>query len=74
MRVTAARLLTLRETWREWPAHRYAIPAVLIFNFLSAKITGLEATLTRSVGELLDEMENRHGRRATASGFEEKAA
>lgn len=39
-----------------------AIPAVLMFNYLSARVSSLELALGRSVGELLDEMENRHGR------------
>lgn len=41
-----------------------AIPAVLFFNFLSAKINGVEATLARSTGEFLDELENHHGRKS----------
>jgi biopolymer transport protein ExbB len=39
-----------------------AIPAVLIFNALSAKMTGLEGTLGRSLGELVDDLESHHGR------------
>jgi len=41
-----------------------AIPAVLFYNYLSAKVSNIELSLTRSVGELLDEMENNHGRKA----------
>jgi biopolymer transport protein ExbB len=41
-----------------------AIPAVLLFNYLSARVNLIELALTRSVGELLDEMENRHGRKS----------
>ncbi|MCK6589930.1 MAG: MotA/TolQ/ExbB proton channel family protein [Polyangiaceae bacterium] len=39
-----------------------AIPAVLFFNWLTAKITAVEMALERSAGELLDEMENHYGR------------
>lgn len=39
-----------------------AIPAVLFFNYLSARVARLELQLGRSVGELLDDMENRDGR------------
>jgi biopolymer transport protein ExbB len=39
-----------------------AIPAVLCFNWLTGKINAVELTLTRSAGELLDEIENNHGR------------
>lgn len=39
-----------------------AIPAVILFNYLSARIAGIELALGRSVGELLDEVENHHGR------------
>lgn len=49
-----------------------AIPAVLFFNYLSTRVAGIELALTRSVGELLDEMENNHGRKR--SDRVEKAA
>jgi biopolymer transport protein ExbB len=39
-----------------------AIPAVVLFNYLNARVTGMEIALGRSLGELLDEMENHHGR------------
>jgi biopolymer transport protein ExbB len=39
-----------------------AIPAVLFFNYLTARVTRLEMTLGRSLGELLDDMENQNGR------------
>lgn len=39
-----------------------AIPAVLCFNYLSTRITGIERALERSAGELVDKMENDHGR------------
>jgi biopolymer transport protein ExbB len=38
-----------------------AIPAVLMFNFLTGKINALELALARSAGELLDEMEDHDG-------------
>lgn len=49
-----------------------AIPAVLLFNQLNAKITNVESALARGIGELLDELENTHGDRD--SGELEKAA
>jgi biopolymer transport protein ExbB len=39
-----------------------AIPAVLCFNYLTTRISALELSLERSAGELIDEMENEHGR------------
>jgi biopolymer transport protein ExbB len=39
-----------------------AIPAVLFFNYLTGRINLVEQALERSSGELLDEMENVHGR------------
>ncbi|MDF3071631.1 MAG: motA [Polyangiaceae bacterium] len=39
-----------------------AIPSVISFNFLNAKIAGIETALGRSAGELLDELENHQGR------------
>ena len=39
-----------------------AIPAVLFFNYLSTRITAVERALERSAGELIDKMENDHGR------------
>ena len=38
-----------------------AIPAVLLFNNLNAKLTNEEAVLARASGELLDELENKYG-------------
>lgn len=38
-----------------------AIPAVLLFNYLSARVARIELTLARSAGELLDDMENHDG-------------
>lgn len=39
-----------------------AIPAVLFFNYLSTRITAVERALERSAGEIVDKMENEHGR------------
>jgi biopolymer transport protein ExbB len=46
-----------------------AIPAVLFFNFLTAKINGIEMALARSTGEFIDEMENQHGRKSSERHF-----
>jgi biopolymer transport protein ExbB len=35
-----------------------AIPAMVSFNYLNARISGIETALARSAGELLDELEN----------------
>jgi biopolymer transport protein ExbB len=43
-----------------------AIPAVLVFNWLTTRINNIELTLSRSAGELLDEIENNHGRAVTS--------
>ncbi len=51
-----------------------AIPAVLCFNWLTGKISVVEAALDRSAGELLDEMENQHGRSSGERLVEEAAA
>ena len=51
-----------------------AIPAVLFFNQLNNKINAVETELARRTGELLDELENTHGIRASDSGQFEKAA
>ena len=40
-----------------------AIFAVLTFNYLTGRINAVESALARSVSELLDEMENRDGRK-----------
>ena len=39
-----------------------AIPAVVLFNYLNARVNSVEIALGRSLGELLDEMENHYGR------------
>ena len=51
-----------------------AIPAVLLFNYLSARVSLIELALGRSVGELLDEMENRHGRKSEREQSNKAAA
>src|SRR5690242_3204953 len=38
-----------------------AIPAVLLFNLLSARINAVDLALARSAGELIDELEVHHG-------------
>jgi biopolymer transport protein ExbB len=38
-----------------------AIPAVIMFNYLTGRVATIELALGRSVGELLDEMENHDG-------------
>lgn len=43
-----------------------AIPAVLFFNYLSARVATIELALARSAGELLDEMEARYVPSATS--------
>lgn len=50
-----------------------AIPAVLCFNWLTGKISVVEAALDRGAGELLDEMENHHGRTSGERAIEEAA-
>jgi biopolymer transport protein ExbB len=42
-----------------------AIPAVILFNYLNAKVAAIELALGRSLGELIDEMESHSGRNAT---------
>jgi biopolymer transport protein ExbB/TolQ len=41
-----------------------AIPSVLAFNALTTRISRVELQVERSSGELIDEMENEHGRRS----------
>jgi biopolymer transport protein ExbB len=50
-----------------------AIPAVVLFNYLNARVNGMEIALGRALGELLDEMENHYGR-GEASKREKQAA
>lgn len=51
-----------------------AIPAVLCFNYLSARISAIELALERSAGELIDEMENEHGRQSGEHDITKAAA
>lgn len=39
-----------------------AIPAVILFNYLTHRVTSIESALGRSAGQLIDEMEYRYGR------------
>ncbi len=39
-----------------------AIPAVLFYNYLTARVNAIELSLSRSASELLDELENHYGR------------
>jgi biopolymer transport protein ExbB len=39
-----------------------AIPSVLCFNYLTTRVAAIELALERYTGQLLDEMENEHGR------------
>jgi biopolymer transport protein ExbB/biopolymer transport protein TolQ len=41
-----------------------AIPSVIAFNYLNARISVIETALGRSAGELLDELENRRDERS----------
>ncbi len=49
-----------------------AIPAVIAFNHLNARISTIETALARAAGELLDELENRPAR--SSSEREKRAA
>ncbi len=40
-----------------------AIPAVLFFNYLTARVNSIELALARAAGELLDEMQRQYGRK-----------
>ena len=50
-----------------------AIPAVLFYNYLNTRISSDEAALERFAGELLDEMENSHGRDENSGEFAKAA-
>lgn len=41
-----------------------AIPAVLLFNWLSTRVNSIQLVLSNAVGELLDEMENHDGEKS----------
>lgn len=51
-----------------------AIPAVIFFNYLNARVTSIETALGRSAGELLDELENHYGRNAAKPRHQAAAA
>jgi biopolymer transport protein ExbB len=51
-----------------------AIPAVLFFNYLTARVQRVEMALARSAGELLDDMENHDGRVPPQAELKRKAA
>jgi biopolymer transport protein ExbB len=51
-----------------------AIPAVVMFNYLTARVTTIDIALGRSAGELLDEVDNNHGRGAAKRTSEQVAA
>jgi len=38
-----------------------AIPSVMLFNYLNARVAGIELSQSRALGELMDEMEGHHG-------------
>jgi len=46
-----------------------AIPAVLIFNYLTGRVARIELTLAKSAGELLDDMENHDGHERSEATF-----
>jgi biopolymer transport protein ExbB len=50
-----------------------AIPAVLLFNWLTTRIDSLELALERRAGELLDVLENEHGRTRSGRRLHEAA-
>lgn len=51
-----------------------AIPAVVMFNYLSGRVANVELALARSVGELLDEMESHEGQPVERARREQAAA
>jgi biopolymer transport protein ExbB len=51
-----------------------AIPAVIMFNYLTARVAILELAIARAVGELLDEMESNTGSSAHARSDSAQAA
>jgi biopolymer transport protein ExbB len=44
-----------------------AIPSVILFNYLNGRVQAIEASLGRSLGQLIDEMEYHDGRRISDS-------
>lgn len=51
-----------------------AIPAVLFYNYLTHRVNDIETALERSASELLDEMENQHGRKSADKRLGQAAA
>jgi len=51
-----------------------AIPSVLLFNYLSGRVSGFELALDRGAGELFDAMENEHGRHRSHERFTQAEA
>ncbi len=51
-----------------------AIPAVMMFNYLTARVSSIDLALARSAGELLDEIDNNHGRPVFRAAGEQAAA
>jgi biopolymer transport protein ExbB len=51
-----------------------AIPAVLSFNYLTTRVGTVESALSRSLGELLDDLESEHGRTGRTSSGEYETA
>ncbi len=51
-----------------------AIPAVIMFNYMTARVAILELAVARAAGELLDEMEANSGAGARASSDTSRAA
>jgi biopolymer transport protein ExbB len=51
-----------------------AIPAVLSYNYLSARVATIEGNLNRSAGELIDQLESDYGRRTDSTRQIQKAA
>lgn len=51
-----------------------AIPTVLSYNYFMARANAVEGALERASGELLDELENEHGRSETRPRRSQKAA
>jgi biopolymer transport protein ExbB len=45
-----------------------AIPAVIAFNYLNARVSAIDTALARSSGELMDELEDHFGRVSVGDG------
>ena len=51
-----------------------AIPVVLLFNYLTARVSAIELTLERAAGELLDEMQGHFGGNSARKAERQSAA